>query len=248
MNIEHPVKNQIPQLKALWKQAFGDTEEEIDYFFQKGFSVNRCLCAVIDEQVAAALYWFDCTVWNKKVAYLYAIATEKSFQRRGITKALIAHTHNHLQSLGYAGTILVPGEESLFAFYEGIGYAPFGGIREFSCQKANAPIALSEISRETYAALRKNYLPQGGVLQEDALLDCLDGFYSGEDFICIATPRGEQLFAPEILGNAEKAPHILTALGFAQGLFRTPGSQQKFAMFCPFTDTPTPTYFGLALD
>jgi len=248
MNIEHPVKNQIPQLKALWKQAFGDTEEEIDYFFQKGFSENRCLCAVIDEQVAAALYWFDCSVWGKKVAYLYAIATEKFYQRQGIAGKLITAVHNHLQNSGYSGAVLVPSEESLFAFYERSGYTSFGGIREFTCQNANTSIPLSRIGKARYAELRKAYLPQGGVLQEDVLLDCLEEFYEGEDFVFTASVRNDALFVPELLGNTEKAPQILAALGFAQGLFRTPGSQQKFAMFCPFTGMPAPTYFGLALD
>lgn len=248
MIIEHPVTSQIPGLKSLWKQAFGDTEAEIDGFFSAGFSENRCLCAVVDGQVAAALYWFDCSVWEKKVAYLYAIATEKAFQHRGIAKALIAHTHKHLQGLGYAGAILVPGEESLFAFYAGSGYAPFGGIREFSCHQAGTPIALSKINADTYAALRKTYLPQGGVLQEGALLNCLDGFYAGDDFIFTATGRNDSLFVPELLGNTEKAPQILGALGFSQGIFRTPGNDRRFAMLCPFVDLSAPTYFGLALD
>ena len=248
MNIDHPASGLIPQLKALWKQAFGDTDAEIDYFFRVGFSENRCLCAVIKGQVAAALYWFDCTVWDKKVAYLYAIATEKSFQRQGIAGKLIRHTHRHLQESGYAGAVLVPSEESLFRFYTRFGYAAFGGIREFTCQKADAATPLSKISKTEYAALRKTYLRQGGVLQEGVLLDCLEDFYAGADFVLTASQRNGNLFVPELLGNAEKAPHILTALGFSQGLFRTPGSQQKFAMFCPFTDIPAPTYFGLALD
>lgn len=248
MNIDHPVKNQIPQLKALWKQAFGDTDEEIDEFFRTGFSENRCLCALVDRQVAAALYWFDCSVQENKVAYLYAIATEKSFQRQGFARKLIRFAHSHLTSNGYRGAILVPGEESLFRFYERSGYTPFGAIGEFTCQKAHDPVSLSKISKDAYIALRKGYLPQGGVFQEDALLDCLDGFYQGDDFICTAIPRGEKLFVPELLGNAEKAPRILAALGFEQGIFRVPGNDRKFAMFCPFADIPAPTYFSLALD
>lgn len=248
MNIDHPATHQIPQLKALWKQAFGDTDEEIDYFFRVGFSENRCLQATVDGQVAAALYWFDSTVWGKKVAYLYAIATEKSFQHQGIAGQLIRSTHEHLKNKGYQGAVLVPSEESLFGFYERFGYSAFGGIGEFTCQKAGTPAPLSKISKATYANLRKAYLPHGGVLQEDVLLDCLDAFYQGEDFIFTAVPRGENLFVPELLGNAEKAPQILTALGFSQGLFRVPGNDRRFAMFCPLTDMPAPIYFGLALD
>jgi len=248
MNIKHPVAHQIPQLKALWKQAFGDTDAEIDFFFRTGFSENRCLCAVVDGQVAAALYWFDCTVWSEKVAYLYAIATEKAFQRQGIASQLIRFTHDHLKSKGYCGAILVPSEESLFAFYEKSGYTAFSSIGEFTCQNADTAVPLSKISKADYIRLRKAYLPQGGVLQEDVLLDCLDGFYAGDDFIFTATGWNDSLFVPELLGNKEKAPQILRALGFSQGIFRTPGNDRKFGMFCPFEDLPAPTYFALALD
>lgn len=248
MNIDRPIKNQIPQLKVLWKQAFGDTDAEIDAFFHTGFSENRCLCATTNGQVAAALYWFDCTVWNNKVAYLYAIATEKSFQRQGIAGKLIGFAHQHLKTTGYSGAILVPAEGSLFAFYKRLGYTAFGSIGEFTCQGAGPVLSISKVSKDAYTVLRKNYLPEGGVLQEDALLDCLEDFYTGEDLVFTASVRNDTLFVPELLGNKEKAPQIVAALGFSQGIFRTPGNDRKFGMFCPFSNMPAPAYFGLALD
>ena len=248
MNIDHPVSSQIPQLKMLWQQAFGDTDDEINAFFKVGFSKKRCLCVTLGEEVAAALYWFDCTLLDKKIAYLYAIATEKNFQGQGIAGKLIAHTHKLLQNNGYAGTVLVPSEESLFGFYQRFGYTAFGGIGEFTCHKAGKPASLSKIDKHTYALLRKGYLPKGSMFQEDALLDCLDAFYQGEDFICVALERNGSLFVPELLGNTEKAPQILAALGLDTGTFRTPGNDRRFAMLCLFVDLPTPTYFGLALD
>lgn len=248
MNIDHPVSNQITQLKMLWQQAFGDTDDEIRAFFKVGFSEKRCLCAAADEQVAAALYWFDCTLWGKKIAYLYAIATEEKLRGQGIASKLIAHTHKHLEHNGYSGAVLVPSGEGLFGFYEKLGYTAFGGIREFTCQKAGSSNPLSKIDKNDYAALRKKHLPDGSILQEDALLDCLNAFYQGEDFICTAMVRNGNLFVPELLGNTEKAPHILAAFGLETGTFRTIGNGRRFAMFCPFEDIPAPTYFGLALD
>ena len=248
MNIDRPTIQQIPQLKTLWQQAFEDTDAEIDSFFRTGFSKNRCLRVALDGKVVAALYWFNCTVWEKKVAYLYAIATDKAYQRQGIAGKLIRFAHRHLKNEGYQGAVLVPSEESLFGFYERFGYAAFGSIGEFTCQKAGTPVPFSKISKQAYTTLRKAYLPQGGVLQEDCLLDCLDAFYQGEDLIFTAVPRGDALFVPELLGNTEKASRILAAFGLETGTFRTPGNDRRFAMFCPFEDIPTPTYFGLALD
>ena len=248
MNIDHPVPGQLPQLKALWQQAFGDSDAEIEAFFKTGFSRKRCLCVTCGEDVAAALYWFDCAIEGRKIAYLYAIATEQGYRRQGIAGKLILFTHRRLKAEGYQGAVLVPSEEGLFGFYQQFGYAAFGGIAEFTCSAADSATSLSKIDKDAYAVLRKTYLPQGSVFQEDALLACLDSFYQGDDFICVALERNGELFVPELLGNAEKAPQILKALGFSQGLFRAPGSPRRFAMLCPFGSLPAPTYFGLALD
>ena len=59
MTINAPIPRQIPQLKALWQQAFGDTAAFIDNFFATGFAPVRCRCLTLDGDVAAALYWFD---------------------------------------------------------------------------------------------------------------------------------------------------------------------------------------------
>ena len=56
------------QLKALWKEAFGDPDSWIDSFFAAAFSPERCRCVVKDGQTAAALYWLDCTCNGKKLA------------------------------------------------------------------------------------------------------------------------------------------------------------------------------------
>ena len=60
MTIDSPKIDQLPQLRALWKEAFGDTDAYLDSFFTLGFSPERCRCVTEDGQVSAALYWFDC--------------------------------------------------------------------------------------------------------------------------------------------------------------------------------------------
>ena len=126
MTINAPTREQIPQLRQLWQQAFGDTEAFLDSFFSVGFSPERSRCVSIGNKVAAALYWFDCTCRGQKMAYLYAVATDAAFQNQGLCRALMADTHSHLQSLGYQGTILVPGSRQLFALYEKLGFQQIG--------------------------------------------------------------------------------------------------------------------------
>ena len=241
----------VAQLKQLWQQAFGDPEAFIDAFFRTGFSPERCRCIQKDGRVAAVLYWFDCECRGEKLAYLYGVATEGSFRGQGLCHSLMEDTHTYLTGKGYAGTVLVPGNEGLFRFYEGMGYQPFGGMREFSCAAAEKSCALRTIEKEEYAFLRRQLLPQGGVVQEAETLDFLRtqaNFYAGEDFVLAAVVEDDRLFAPELLGNTSAAPQILSALQMKDGRFRTPGTEKCFAMYRPLTQEVPPAYFGLALD
>ncbi len=250
MNIDYPAQAQTEGLRRLWQEAFGDTDAFLDRFYAQGFAPDRCRCVTVDGKVAAALYWFDCSLDGRLLAYLYAVATAKAFRKQGICRALAENTHSHLKYLGYAGAVLVPEGKDLFGMYEKMGYAPFGGIREISCRASDIPATLRKLDAGEFAALRREYLPAGGIRQEGdslAFLGSVADFYAGEDFL-VTVSREEAFFAPELLGNADAAPGILAALGKESGTFRTPGMEQPFAMYHSLSDAPVPTYFGLAFD
>ena len=249
MIIDHPTREMLPGLWQLWQEAFGDDEEFLSRFAATAFSPSRCFALQEGEQLAAALYWFDCTCRGEKLAYLYAVATAKAFRGRGLCKALMAHTHRHLASMGYAGVILVPGEASLFRFYGEMGYRPFGGMEELLCTPKGTA-KLHPLDSKTYSLRRRDYLPEGAVLQEGvnlAFLQCYATFYEGKDFLLAARREGDRLMGLELLGEADAAGGILQALGCSQGCFRRPG-QDPFAMFLPLKPTPAPTYFAFAFD
>lgn len=238
-------------LRQLWKQAFGDTDAFLDSFFAFGFSPNRCRQLSIDGNVVSALYWFDCSYNGKKIAYLYAVATDKAFRGRGLCPMLMEDTHRHLQSLGYAGALLVPVSESLFRFYEKLGYRTCSTVSEFTCA-ATGSIAMRSVTAQEYATLRQDFLPPGSVALEGSMLNFLKEqyiFYAGEDFALCAASEGETLIAAELLGNVSAAPGITAALGKRQGRFRTPGAGKPFAMYRSLScEADMPSYFALALD
>lgn len=249
MTIDRPLPSQIPQLRALWQEAFADPDSFLDLFFSRAFHRERCSVANLDGEVAAALYWFDCTCRGQKLAYVYAVATAKKHRGQGLARELMVATHTHLAACGYHGVVLVPAEESLFAYYERLGYTPFGGVEELCCEAAEA-VPMEKLDGQTYAQLRRQYLPEGGVVQEGenlALLEGMTAFYAGDGFLlCAATEDGKVLGA-ELLGDKAAAPGIVAALGCESGSFRTPGSK-PFAMFHGFAVLATPSYFGHALD
>ena len=253
MIIDSPTPSQIPALRQLWSEAFGDGEEFLDVFFSTAFSPHRCRCITEDGEVLAALYWFNCVCEGRNIAYLYAIATASSHRGRGLCTALMKDTHDHLKALGYTGAILVPGEKSLFEFYEKKGYGVFGGMGELHCSPSADTVNLRRVDSREFAALRRNLLPRGGVIQEAENLEFLQAsaeFYAGDGFLMAACLDNGSLFAYELLGNVSKAPAILNTLGCAEGRFRISDADTPFAMYLPLSDESLspPTYFGFAFD
>lgn len=251
MIIDFPKEKHIPGLRSLWQEAFHDPEEFVDAFFSGSFSLYRCMCVRQGTQPVAALYWFDCRWQDKRLAYIYAVATAQSHRNQGLCHRLMAHTHAVLLQLGYSGTVLVPAKPELFSFYEKMGYRTFGGIRQWECTAEQPPVKLTPLSHKEYTAARKAYLPESSVLQEGALLRLLGtyaAFYEGTDFVLCAAREGGKLIGYELLGNAASAPGILSALDLTAGTFRVPGNT-PFAMYRSLTDDLTPPgYFAFALD
>ena len=241
MNLNHPTAAHVPALRQLWKEAFGDTDNFLDKFFGIAFAPERCLCATVGCEIAAMAYWFDC----KEYAYIYAVATAEKHRGKGICHALMEKIHQILTSRGYAGCILVPGEESLRVFYRGMGYENCGGVREFDAE-AGAPLPLRKLDLAEYAALRRQYLPEGGVVQEGVNLDFLASwasFYEGEKALVAAIWEDGKLLVLELLGDVQSAAGIAAALGAETGWFRAPG-ETPFAMHRPLNQPTAPKYFG----
>ena len=252
MFAKHPQPHEIPALRLLWQEAFGDSDAFLDKFFSVGYSQNRCRVVMREAQAAAALYWFDCQWEGKKPAYLYAVATAKVSQGQGLCRFLMEDTHRLLAQQGYAGAVLVPGSEGLFQMYEKMGYRTVSTIREFSREAGAEAFPLERISGAEYARCRKAMLPAGGIVQEGAGLAFLETYaalYAGNGCLLCAIKDGQHLFVPEFLGDDAHIPGILRFLNCKEGTFRTPGQGKAFAMYRSFTeDTSAPSYLGLAFD
>lgn len=252
MIIDKPLPGQLPELRQLWHQAFGDPEEFIQGFFRTGFSPERCRCVSVDSRLAAALYWFDCLWQGRKTAYIYAVATEKEFQGQGLCRALMEDTHSHLQRLGYAGTALVPVNEALFSLYEKLGYRAFCPVKRVTVETGPEPKPVRSVSADTYGVLRLQMMPENGIIQQGDTLSYLASyaeFYTGSDTLFCAVREGDILYLQEFLGDASCLPGILNSLGAEKGVVRLPGTDAPFAMYRSLTgDSSLPSYFGIPLD
>lgn len=241
------------QRKALWKCAFGDDDAVIEDFFATAYAPERCRFLQEGTQITAALYWLDTQYAGRTYAYIYGVATHPEYRGRGLCKKLMALTQEQLRQSGYAGALLVPGEEGLRRMYVGMGYQTCSTLSQFSCKAGETAVAVRSVSREEYAALRRTYLPRGGVIQEGenlAYLQTYGQLLAGDTFVLAGMALEEGTFLGlELLGDSTQAPSILKALGYGQGTFRIPGDGFPFAMYRGLQeDAPIPTYFGLAFD
>lgn len=253
MNIKSPQNTDIPALRKLWREAFGDTDEFLDVFFNSVFNVKRAMCVATGNEIVGALYWFNCEHREDCVAYIYAVATAKEYRGRGICHKLMEYTHTYLANLGYKGAVLVPGNRELFAFYGSMGYGLFGFVKEYKCTAGTETVKLTEIDEMEYAQLRREFLPEGGIVQENENIDFLSTyakFYKGTDFILVGRKEGDFFQGIELLGNEKKSSEIIKTLGCREGMFRTVGECKAFAMYCPLSEEKieTPKYFGLPFD
>lgn len=252
MLIDHPASRHIHQLRQLWKTAFGDTDAFLDSFFRTAFACDRCRCVLEADTVAAVLYWFDCTLEDQKIAYIYAVATHPDFRNRGLCRKLMADTHSLLAGRGYASAVLVPQKESLRKMYAGMGYTDIGGLDIIHCTAADTPASMRAVGPEEFAELRRQFLPWGSVVQEQENLAFLSEqlqFYAGDGFLLAAYSEKDILQGMELLGDISAAPGIVKALDCTDGHFRCPGSTIPFAMFHPLAENAViPAYFGFAFD
>ena len=250
MIIDRPEGKDIPALRALWKEAFGDTDGFTDLFFSRGFAPERALTVKEGEHVLAALYWFYCAWEDGESAYIYGVATKKEHRGKGICRAMMDRLHAEMEKMGKS-TVLVPVEESLRAFYARMGYRNFGGMEEKIYCPAGEPVAVQKLSISDYMQKRRAFLPDGGVVQAGEVLPFLEGmltFYGGENWLLAGGRDGNKWIFPEFLGDKSLLPGILKTLEISSAGVRTAGDQ-PFAMYRPIGgEEKAPSYFAFALD
>lgn len=240
----------VPALRQLWKEAFGDEDAFLDIFFKTAYAPRRSGILTERSEIVAGAYWLDCSLNERKLAYLYAVAVAPTRQGQGLGTLLMERLHTHLALNGYDGVILVPGNERLFQYYRRFGYETVSYHREFTAV-ADDSVSCFKIDVQRFALLRAKYLPRNAIRQEGeslALLDALTEFYAGEGFVA-AVSRHDRT-CPELLGDTQYAGAVAAALGMPRCQFRTPGQPTPYAMGKSLTRTPlrTDLYFGFGFD
>lgn len=106
---------------ALWKEAFGDSEEYINFFLD---THKGCTLVPLTEngELVSALYLIDGTLNNVDGFYLFAAATFKAHRSKGYMAKLLKLAQETAKQNGRSFIALVPAEKSLFDYYSRFGY------------------------------------------------------------------------------------------------------------------------------
>lgn len=246
----------VPSLRRLWKQAFGDTDQLLDSFFSIAFSTDRCLCGWEDGQLVSVVYWFDSQWKDKLIAYGYAVATDERYRGRGFCHKLLESLRQRLKKRGYYGILLIPENEKLMGFYQSMGYVPCCRMEHFLVPGAGElDPGIQKITWEQYAWYRPQLLPEDSVTPGDEVYRYLDSyldFYRADAGIfcgtVVDTPNGKQLQLQEFLGEPKGVFTITKGMGCASCKLRLKGGY-PYGVFRSLTkEKAMPMYFGLPMD
>jgi len=160
----------IPGLKKLWRECFGDKDSYIDSFFDALFAGEAVILAEENGMLCGASFFLMAALWTPQgasdIRYVYALATDPRFRGRGIAGNLLREASCRYK----APLVAQPADESLA---EGF-YAPLGYARDFClecrtvCHGQGGSYLAENAGAEDYMRLRdahfkKRYAERGYV-------------------------------------------------------------------------------------
>ena len=159
-------RDDINGMKKLWAEVFGDPEDLIDDFFATLYAPGRALLALEGNALLGCVYLLPGAALvsgsgeRESAVYFYALAVTPTRRGEGIGAALTAQSAALCREAG-AALCLMPGEESLRAWYAGrSGFADLSTVQtELYPVLDNTPeITLRPVSAADYAAKREALL------------------------------------------------------------------------------------------
>ncbi|MBE6741567.1 MAG: GNAT family N-acetyltransferase [Ruminococcaceae bacterium] len=106
------ITDNINDVIPLWKEAFGDSDEDIIFFVDNAENCE-CLAYYQNDKLSSMMFLVDCFVDGIKGKYVYAACTAKEFRGCGYMGELIEYAHN----LNYSYICLIPANDALVDFY-----------------------------------------------------------------------------------------------------------------------------------
>lgn len=114
------------QVRKLWKQCFGDSDEFIDLYFRERYSDKINSYIEKDGKIVSALqripYSMTCFGEEIPMSYISGACTDISYRNKGLMSNLLTLAHRSMYEEGKWISSLIPAEEWLVDYYARFGY------------------------------------------------------------------------------------------------------------------------------
>lgn len=223
--------NDREALTALWQEAFGDSKEEIERFFDTFEYRNTAFLLCEEERIRSMLFLLPTAVRDREchypAGYIYAGATYPDARGKGYYRRLLAFVADTARQEGMAALLLRPATEALADSYRRMGFSvPLYG----NCRPRVGISFERTLRAAEYGADRRE------LLSRQAFVDWDDRTLRYALSWCKAGGDGASL----ILYDEETVWESLPAT-----------EEAETALLMPLTDdfrTTTPIWFGYGLE
>lgn len=169
-------KKDIPSLKFLMKEIFGDHDSFINLFFNYKYE-NNALIYEIDGEIVSCAFLLSAHIQidnnQYPITYLYACATKPEYRGNGYMKEILEEAYKIACTRNEAGIFLLPANESLYYFYGKNNFTTFfyKTIEHYKPSQIAATTSLlssfSFINGKEYSQIRQKLLLQDGAIHWD---------------------------------------------------------------------------------
>ncbi len=211
-------------LKRLFLNCFDDTLGFVNMLFEHHFIPENTVVAKDGDQIVGEALMLPCRAEGRDCYYIYGVCTHPEMRGQGIGSKIVSFARDAAISSGGA-CLLHPENESLFGFYEKLGFSPCAYVREISVTPTAEPVALLPVSPQEYTAYRNElFADKNPVLwDEDAVEYALkqETFFGGKYFkfeteigvqTVLCGKDGSEIYIKETTAKEEALDALCTAV------------------------------------
>lgn len=166
IEVKYPEPHNVYAMKRMWQVCFGDTDEYINFVFEKCFKKENALVAFYDLKPVGMLFMLPVKLKTKDKEfhgyYLYAVCTKPEYRNKGIMRQLELGAEFVAKTLNLDFLCLVPATTPLFSMYEKLGYKStfYLGHKNLMIFPDNHidGIDVRNCSKEDFLSIRRCYL------------------------------------------------------------------------------------------
>lgn len=254
-------KDDLPALRRLWRDIFGDSEAFIDTFYAALPTVGTCAVCELDGRIVGMAHALTAMEYDgRRLCYLYAVAVESSVRRQGIGEAVVGKTVALARERGAELVCTLPANEGLTPWYERIIGTKYRLRRTYRETDSAPLLPVAPLSPAAYRARREELLkdtphtvPSSGLTELTNALyqEYGGGFFSCGEGIACALPDGNCAVVLELIaptgGEQDAASSVGAFLGKAKTGYYIP-SETGDSFIASDTPLPADCRFAFTLE